>query len=100
MYKRQKLDNKKTSYVDNNNSWRLSTGYQNTRAKKAFVFYKEPENDGIMKKISNLNHITFVKYKDVADAQKKFNSHSGYQSVLIANGQDIPQFEDYIMKKK
>lgn len=33
------MDNKKTSYVDNGNSWRLSTGYNNTKSKNAFVFY-------------------------------------------------------------
>lgn len=95
-----KMDNKRTSYVDNGNSWRLSTGYHNTRVKNAFVFYKEDKNKDLIKKIENLNHITFVKYKDLNDAQKKFNSYSGYQVVLIANDQDIPQFEDFILKKK
>jgi hypothetical protein len=32
--------------------------------------------------------------------KRKFNSYSGYQVVLIANDQDIPQFEDFILKKK
>ena len=64
------------------------------------MFYKEDKNKDLIKKIENLNHITFVAYKDLSDAQKKFNSYSGYQVVLIANDQDIPQFEDYILKKK
>ena len=95
-----KMDNKKTSYVDNGNSWRLSAGYNNTKSKNAFVFYKEERNKGLLKKVANLGHITFVPYKDVAEAQKKFNSYGGYQIILIANDDDIPPFEDYVLKKK
>lgn len=46
-----KADNKRTSYVDNGNSWRLSNGYNNTKVKNAFVFYKEDQNKNLKKKI-------------------------------------------------
>jgi hypothetical protein len=39
-----------------------------------------------------MGHITLVPYKDYTDAQKKFNSYSGYQAVIIANDNDIPAF--------
>lgn len=81
------MDTKKTSYVDNGNSYRFSTSYQNSRVKNAFVFYKDDKNKNLIKKVQYLNHITFVPYKDLSDAQKKFNSYTGHPSVLIANGE-------------
>lgn len=94
------MDNKRTSYVDNGNSWRLSTGYNNTKSKNAFVFYNQERNKNLLKKVENLTHITLVPYKDFADLQKKFNTYGGYQIILIANDKDIPEFEEYILKKK
>lgn len=34
------------------------------------------------------------------DAQKKFDLYNGYQQVVIANDKDVPEFEDFILKKK
>lgn len=84
------MDTKKVSYVDAGNSFRFSTSYQNSRVKNAFVFYKEDLNKNIIKKVEYLNHITFVPYKDLADAQKKFNTYTGHSSVLISNGKEVP----------
>lgn len=94
-----KIGNKRTSFVDNGNSNRLSTGYNNTKFKNAFIFLKQNMNEGLANKLAHL-HLTLVKYQDFSDAQKKFNSYSGHQLVLIANDNDIPLFEDYIQKKK
>ena len=55
----------------------------------------------IISKLSeNLNNITFISYKQPADIQKKVNIYQGYQSILIANGNDVPEIEDYVSKKK
>lgn len=59
-----RFDNRKTSTVDVANSERFSVGFNNTRAKKAFVFYKEPENSMIINRLSEyLNNIQFIPYK-------------------------------------
>ena len=42
-----RFDNRKISTVDVANSERFSVGFNNTRAKKAFVFFKEPDNSAI-----------------------------------------------------
>ena len=47
-----------------------------------------------------LNNITFISYKNLIDIQKKLNNYGAYQSILIANNQDIYEIEDYVAKKK
>lgn len=39
-------------------------------------------------------------YKDFIELQKKFNTYGGYPVMLISNDQDVPMFEDYVLKKK
>ena len=96
-----RFDNRKISTVDVANSERFSVGFNNTRAKKAFVFYKEPENSAIASHMNEtINNITFISYREMMDLQKKINIYQGYQSILIANNNDIPGLEDYISKKK
>jgi hypothetical protein len=51
MNKQSKIDNKRTSYVDNGNSWRLSTGYHNNKVKNIYIFYKENQNQNLKKKV-------------------------------------------------
>jgi hypothetical protein len=85
-----RFDNRRVSTVDVGNSERFSVGFNNTRAKKAFIFYKDPENTQIKNKLSDaLTNISFIPYKDLPDIQKKLSNYGGYQSILIANNQDI-----------
>lgn len=97
-----RFDHRRVSTVDVGNSERFSVGRQNTRSKKAFVFYKDPENMQIKNRLSDIfTNITFISYKNILDIQKKLNSYSSsYQHILIANSQDIYEIEDYIAKKK
>ena len=96
-----RFDNRRVSTVDVGNSERFSVGFNNTRAKKAFVFYKDPDNMQIKNRLSDtLNNITFISYKNFIDIQKKLNNYGAYQSILIVNNQDIYEVEDYVAKKK
>jgi hypothetical protein len=64
------------------------------------VFYHRDKNKNLRKQVEHLTHATFVPYKDFADLQKQLNTYSGYQTILIANEEDIPALESYILKKK
>ena len=49
--KLSRFDNRRVSTVEVGNSERFSVGFNNTRAKKAFVFYKSPDNVEPIKKL-------------------------------------------------
>lgn len=85
-----RFDQRRVSTVDVGNSERFYVGFNNTRAKKAFIFYKDPENLQIKNRLSDtLTNITFISYKNLTEIQKKLSNYGGYQSILIANNQDI-----------
>lgn len=46
------------------------------------------------------NTINFIPYKTVADFKRLIGGYNTYSSILIANGGDIPELEDFVSKKK
>jgi hypothetical protein len=65
------------------------------------LFYKEPENTHVKIRMqSEFNNISCIPYKSIADLKKSTSNYGGYTSIIIANGNDIPEIEDYVSKKK
>jgi hypothetical protein len=92
---------KKTSMVDVSNNERFTVGLSNQKAKKVFLFYKEPENAHVKARLSDtFASINFIPYKSVADFKRLVGTYNNYSSILIANGADIPELEDFVSKKK
>ena len=92
---------KKTSIVDVSNNERFTVGLSNQKSKKVHLFYKDPENVHVKTKLSDtFNTINFVPYKSVAHFKQIIGTYNNYSSILIANGNDIPELEDFVNKKK
>lgn len=92
---------KKTSMVDVSNNERFTVGLSNQKAKKVFLFYKDPENLHVKSRLSDtFNNINFIAYKTVPDFKRLSATYNTYSSILIANGTDIPELEDFVSKKK
>jgi hypothetical protein len=44
--------------------------------------------------------LNFIPYKSVPDFKRLIDTYNNYSSILIANGNDIPDLEDIVSKKK
>jgi hypothetical protein len=96
-----RFEMKRTSIVDQSNNERFSVGLLNQKSKKAFLFYKDPDNSHIKAKLGeNFTNLSFVSYKSVADFKRLIDTYNNHSSILIANGNDIPDLEDIVSKKK
>lgn len=92
---------KRTSIVDLSNNERFSVGLSNQKNKRAFLFYKEPENSHVRHKLGeNFPNINYIPYKSVADFRRLIDTYNNSSAILIANGNDIPDLEEIVSKKK
>ncbi len=90
------------SVFDHSNNEKLSNAINNQKSKKAFLFYKEPDNTHVKLKLLNDvgNVVSFIPYKNVVGLKNILSKYNSYSSIVIANGEDIEDIEDFISKRK
>lgn len=44
--------------------------------------------------------VSFIPYKNVLGLKNLLPKYNSYSSIVIANGEDIPEIEDFISKRK
>jgi hypothetical protein len=78
--------------VDHTNNEKFSNAFNNQKSKKAFLFYKEPDNTHLKIKLLNDlgNVVSFIPYKNVAGLKNILGKYNSYSSIVIANGEEIP----------